>query len=78
MKLQEVIKNTPYLDENIKKNMMYTNARLMNDTALLIDETGVDFPKTFGNLTNDQNTNTILDAIQNRAKHLNVSAFNGK
>ena len=50
----------------------------MNETALLIDETNVDFPKTFGNLTNDQNTNTILDAIQNRSKHLNASAFNTK
>jgi hypothetical protein len=57
---------------------MYTNGRLMNETALLIDEANVDFPKTFGNLTNDQNTNTILDAIQNRSKHLNASAFNTK
>jgi hypothetical protein len=63
MKLQETIQNTPYLEENIKKNMLYTNARLMNETALLIDETNIDFPKTFGNLTADQNTNTILDAI---------------
>ena len=50
----------------------------MNSTAQIMDETGIDFPKTFGNLTNDQNTNTILDAIQNRSKHLNVSAFNGR
>jgi len=50
----------------------------MNSTAQTMDETGIDFPKTFGNLTNDQNTNTILDAIQNRSKHLNVSAFNGR
>jgi hypothetical protein len=78
MKLQEVIQTTPYLDEKIKKNMLYTNGRLLNRTAQLIDQTGVDFPKTFGNLTNDQNTNSILDAIQNRKTHLNVSAFNGR
>lgn len=63
MRLQETIQNTPYLDDNIKKNMLYTNARLMNETAAIIDQTGIDFPKTFGNLTSDQNTNTILDAI---------------
>ena len=43
--------------------MLYTNGRLMNSTALKIDETGIDFPRTFSNLTNDQNTNTILNAI---------------
>ncbi len=30
---------------------MYTNGRLINETALMIDESGVDFPRTFGNLT---------------------------
>jgi hypothetical protein len=44
----------------------------------MIDEAGVDFPRTFGNLTQDANTNTILNAIQNRSQHLNVSAFNGR
>ena len=58
--------------------MLYTNGRLINDTASMIDEAGVDFPRTFGNLTQDDNTNTILNAIQNRSQHLNVSAFNGR
>jgi hypothetical protein len=35
----------------------------MNKTAMLIDELGVDFPKTYANLVNDQNTNIILDAM---------------
>jgi len=58
--------------------MLYTNGRLINDTAAMIDESGVDFPRTFGNLTQDANTNTILNAIQNKSQHLNVSAFNGR
>ncbi len=36
---------------------------MINNTAFLIDQTDVDFPATFRNLTNDQNTNTILDAM---------------
>jgi hypothetical protein len=58
--------------------MLYTNGRMINETALMIDESGVDFPRTFSNLTQDANTNTILNAIQNRSQHLNVSAFNGR
>ena len=30
MKLQEVIANTPHLDKDVKENLLYTNARLMN------------------------------------------------
>lgn len=43
---------------------------MLNSTAHLIDATGVDFPATFRNLVADQNTNIILDAMQNRSKHL--------
>jgi hypothetical protein len=46
--------------------MLYTNTRNINKTAMLIDSMGVDFPKTYANLIADKNTNTILEAMQNR------------
>jgi len=58
------------MDENIKRNLLYTNGRMLNTTAHIIDSTGVDFPATFRKLVADQNTNIILDAAQNRSKHL--------
>jgi hypothetical protein len=50
------------MDENIKKNLLYTNSRLLNDIAMKIDSSDIDYPKTFNNLISDENTNTILTA----------------
>jgi len=36
-----------------------------------IDTHNINYPKSFAKLTDDQNTNTILNAIANRAIHLN-------
>ena len=55
--------------------MLYTNGRNINKTAMLIDELGIDFPKSFANLTADKNTNIILDSIQNRKMHIQKSPF---
>ena len=55
--------------------MLYTNARFMNDISEQIDSHGVDFSRTFANLTADQNTNTILNSIQNKTQHLNTNPF---
>jgi len=51
---------------------MYTNARFIDDITEKIEFNGIDYPRTFANLTNDMNTNTILNAIQNRKVHLNT------
>ena len=42
---------------------MYTNARFIDDITEKIEFNGIDYPRTFANLTNDMNTNTILEAI---------------
>ena len=47
----------------------------MNDISEQIDSHGVDFSRTFANLTADQNTNTILNSIQNKTQHLNTNPF---
>ena len=77
-KLQMVLEKTPYLDEHARKNLMYTNARFIDDITEKIEHNGIDYPKTFSNLTNDQNTNTILNAIQNRKVHLNTDPYGPK
>lgn len=61
------------LNEDVRKNMLYTNGRLVNDIAHTIDEMNIDYPKTYKNLTNDANTNTILTAIQLRSQHMNTN-----
>ncbi len=53
MKLQETLKNVAYLDENARKNMLYTNARFMNDIAEKINENGIDYSRSYANLTGD-------------------------
>ena len=40
-----------------------------------IDTHNINYPKSFAKLTDDQNTNTILNAIANRAIHLNKKIF---
>ena len=42
---------------------MYTNARFIDDITEKIEFNSIDYPRTFANLTNDMNTNTILEAI---------------
>jgi hypothetical protein len=56
---------------------MYTNERLMGDICETIQKGNVNYSKTYQNLTNDQNTNTILWAIQNKAIHMNMNPNEG-
>ena len=53
MKLQETLHKTPFLDENARKNMLYTNARFMNDISEKIGVNNIDYARTYANLTND-------------------------
>jgi hypothetical protein len=78
MKLQETLSNVAYLDENARKNMLYTNARFMNDIAEKINENGIDYSRSYANLTGDQNTNQILTAVQLRSEHLNKNPLGNK
>lgn len=57
---------------------MYTNARFIDDITEKIEFNGIDYPRTFANLTNDMNTVTILEAIQNRKVHLNTDPLGKK
>lgn len=54
---------TSGLDSNFKKDLMYTNSRLMGDISAKIVDGNVNYPETYKGLTNDSNTNTILNAI---------------
>ncbi len=76
MKLQKQLEITSGLDKNLKKDLLYTNTRLMGDIGSKIVQGNVNYPKTYQNLTGDQNTNQILWAIQNRAIHLNLAPLN--
>lgn len=45
----------------------------MGDISAKIVDGNVNYPETYKGLTNDSNTNTILNAIQNRAIHLGLN-----
>jgi hypothetical protein len=57
----------------MRKDLIYTNTRLISDIGEKISTTNINYPKSYKNLTQDTNTNTILTAIQNRAIHLNTA-----
>ena len=40
-----------------------------------IETHDINYPKSFAKLTDDKNTNIILDAIANRAIHLNKNPY---
>lgn len=71
MKLQKQLQITPGLDSAVREDLLYTNTRLISDIAQKIQTGNVNYSKTYQNLTNDANLNTILWATQNRAIHLN-------
>jgi len=37
---------------------------------MLIDKAGIDFPRTYANLIADENTNTILNSMENKKKYV--------
>lgn len=57
---------------------MYTNERVLGQIAEKIQVGGVDYPKTYQSLINDQHTNTILTNIQLRKQHMLLDPLAGK
>ena len=72
MKLQTQLHATQGLDENLRKDLIYTNTRTMGDIGDKIMYNNVNYAGTYKKLTGDQNTNTILTAITLRNVHLNT------
>jgi len=58
-----VLDKTPHLEAHSRTNLMYTTARFIDDIIEKIEFNDIDYPKSYANLTSDQNTNTILNAI---------------
>jgi len=69
---------TQGLDPTTRQDLLYTNTRLMGDITAKIQLGNVNYSKTYQNLTNDSNTNTILWALQNKAIHLNMNPNDGQ
>lgn len=47
MKLQRQLQITPGLDSNLRKDLMYTNERLIGDIGETIQKNNVNYSKTY-------------------------------
>ena len=57
---------------------MYTNERVINDIADLIERTETDYPKSYQQLVKSDINNTILTAMQLRKVHLLTDPLGNK
>lgn len=54
------------LNPVFKKEVLYTNKELVNQIAQIVNNNNIDLPSSYLGISVDKNTNTILNAMQNR------------
>ena len=75
VKFQNTMNKDNSLDPIFKKEVLYTNKELMSQIAQIVNNNNIDLPSSYMSLTVDSNTNTILNAMQNRSLHVQRNPF---